>query len=1104
VVGCPSCGAELPVGARFCAFCGARVETLGAVAQDRRPVAEERRTVTILFVDLVGFTERSDRADPEDVRRTLVPFHARVKEDIERFGGTLDKFIGDAAMGVFGAPVAHEDDPVRAVHAARAILGSIDDLRRHDPDLAVRIAVNTGEAVVSFGAGPQVGEAVAGDVVNTASRMQSLAPMNAIVIGPETLRAVHDRFEVEAMPPVPVKGKREPLEVWRVLAERVEARPGADGTPFVGRRHELETLVERFGRVERSGSAELVVIVAEAGVGKSRLVAELAASLGGRARTLLGGCLPYGEGVTFEPIGRTLRALAGVEVRDEPDTVHGALEALAARVEADPGERRWLAHTLGAVLGPDPSPEGTTVSADDIAQAWARVLGAAAGERPVLLAIEDLHDAAPAFADVLASTAVLLAAHPLLLVATARPGTALPGTLATASTLALGALDDSETGALLDAVLPEGAVSDASRRAALERAAGNPLYAIELARMLAESGDEAATPASVQAVIAARLDGVPVDARALALGAAVLGEEVWPEALARLEDRGLPQVLAGLAELERRGLIERRASSLPGEEAFGFAHSLIREVAYRRLPRAARARRHLAAARWLEERSGRRADGWAETLARHYAAAAELGELSREVQVVDEARAPALRWLTAAGDREARLDPAAAFTTFERALALAPGGSRERGEIVARLGMAGRRSGRLGADEVLAHYEEALAIARHRGDDLAIGEALTRVATHLPVTGQLERSRATLEEAVEVLMRHPPGRALARAYAHRAEEELFAGRTADAKAFADRALALLPEDLDEIAVMALHIRGDARCSMGDVDGGLDDLADALRRAEEGGRVGDVVTSRNYLGEWRWATGGPAAGLAEWERALELAERHNVRSQAMYTKAAAQWALLEAGRWDRVLAWSDELLSLPPGRLDPAVSVVARVTRDHVLLARGRRGDVGAPAELLSLAERTDEVAALAPALVAAAAIARTDGEVGRAVEHLERFGDATEGVAPEYRAVERVRAVRLCLACDRPDLAERLIGGPEPRVLRDRTRMDVALAMLAEARGEPVAAERYARLAERLRDYGDPYEEAMALLGLARTAGDRTAGARARVILEGLGAVVPA
>ncbi len=1090
---CSSCGAELPSWARFCAFCGTPTEAAAVVG-------EERRTVTIVFADLVGFTERSDRADPEDVRRTLLPFHAGVKRDIERFGGTLDKFIGDAAMGVFGAPVAHEDDPIRAVRAALAILGSVDDLRRQDPDLAVRVAVNTGEAVVSFGSGPQVGEAVAGDVVNTASRMQSVAPRDGVVIGPETLRELRGRFEVAPMPPVAVKGKREPLTLWRVLRERAGTPSEEERIPFVGRRRELRTLSERFDRVARSGSGDVVTIVGEAGAGKSRLLAELVSALGARARTLAGACLPYGEGVTFAPIEATVRALAGVDAWADPATSRAALEALAAGSEPDPAERRWLARTLEAILGIGPA-EGSTATADEIAQAWARVIGATA-ERPTLVVIEDVHVASDAFVDVLASTVRMLARHPVLLAVTARPEVQLPDPLAGATRLDLGALEEDETRSLVGAVLPETAASEAARATVLERSAGNPLYAIELARMLAESGDEAATPASIQAVIAARLDGVPAYARALALDAAVLGEEVWAEALGDLRRCEPSEVHEGLAELVARGLLRPRASSLPGLDAYAFSHALIREVAYGRLPRPARARLHLAAGRWLQERTGSRAAEWAESLARHFATAAEMAAATRETGVGEAARGPAVRWLLAAGDRADRVDPAAAFATYERALALAADGSRERGDVVGRLGMSGRRSGRLDAHRVLACYEEALAVARASDDGIAIGEALTRLGSQLAVVGELERSRAALAEAVETLERYGPGRALARAYAYRSEEELFGGRIEEAAAFADRALALLPDDLDEIAVIALHIRGDARCSMGDVDGGLGDLTDALRRSEEAGRVGDIVTSRNYLAEWRWATGGPAAGLAEWEPALELAERHHVLSQAMYTKGAALWGLYEAGTWDRVLAWSDDLLSLPPGRLDPAVAVIARVTRAHVLLARGRRSEVGDPGELLELAERTDEVAAIAPAEVAAAAIVLADGDVARAIPHLERFASVTEDVAPEYRAVERIRAVRACLACGRADLAERLIGGPGPSVVRDRVRREAALAMLAESRGAPDAAGRYARLAERMRDYGDPYEEAMALLGVARTAGDEAARERARTLLERLGVVL--
>src|ERR671925_367086 len=253
------------------------------------PQLEERRIVTILFVDLVGFTERSDRADPEDVRRTLIPFHARVKEDLERYGGTLDKFIGDAVMGVFGAPVAHEDDPVRAVRAGLRILESMEDLRRVDPELAVRVAVNTGEVIVAFGSGPQIGEAVAGDVVNTASRMQSLAPKGSVVVGEVTAGRLRGLFELEELPPAMVKGKAEPLRVWRVIGEGPGAAvPGLAAPAFVGRRRELRLLEEAFEHVRGTSSGRIFTLLGEPGIGKSRLVQALGDRLEGSARWLTG------------------------------------------------------------------------------------------------------------------------------------------------------------------------------------------------------------------------------------------------------------------------------------------------------------------------------------------------------------------------------------------------------------------------------------------------------------------------------------------------------------------------------------------------------------------------------------------------------------------------------------------------------------------------------------------------------------------------------------------------------------------------------------------------------------------------------------------------
>jgi hypothetical protein len=259
----------------------------------------------------------------------------------------------------------------------------------------------------------------------------------------------------------------------------------------------------------------------------------------------------------------------------------------------------------------------------------------------------------------------------------------------------------------------------------------------------------------------------------------------------------------------------------------------------------------------------------------------------------------------------------------------------------------------------------------------------------------------------------------------------------------------VPDELDDTAIMCLHLRGDARCSMGDLEGGLADLADALRRSEAAGRVADIVSSLNYLAEWKWASESPEAGFAEWERALELAERRNIRSQGMYSKAAALWVLYEMGDADRVLEWSADLLAIPADRIDAAVRAIATIVRTHVLLDQGRRSEAIDPEELVAMAERTHELAAQAPALIAAATIAHLDGDDARATAWLEAFETLTDDVAPEYRMADLVRAVQLAVALDRPETAERLIASTHPTVDRDRRRLETASAILAEALARP-------------------------------------------------------
>ena len=347
---CPHCGEENPERARFCLACG---QSLVSDA----PVGEERKVVSVLFVDLVGFTNRSDRADPEDVRATLRPYHERVKADIERFGGTVEKFIGDAVMAVFGAPVAHEDDAERAVRSGLRILETIEELRDEGLELAVRAAVTTGEAVVALGARPERGEGiVTGDVVNTAARLQSAAPVGSVLVDETTMRSAETAITFEPLDPVEAKGKADPIPVWRAIhaRSRVGQPEAATHSPFVGREHERTLLLETFLRVERESSVQLVTVVGEPGIGKSRLVTELRTVLDDRPDFVTwrhGRCLPYGEGITFWALGEIVKAEAGILESDDQVVASSKLDETVAGLFADESERAWFDSRLAPLVG---------------------------------------------------------------------------------------------------------------------------------------------------------------------------------------------------------------------------------------------------------------------------------------------------------------------------------------------------------------------------------------------------------------------------------------------------------------------------------------------------------------------------------------------------------------------------------------------------------------------------------------------------------------------------------------------------------------------------------------------------------------------------------
>jgi class 3 adenylate cyclase len=423
----------------------------------QEPEVEERKVVSVLFVDLVGFTAQSEQADPEDVRARLRPYHALLKREIELLGGTVEKFIGDAVMAVFGAPVAHEDDAERAVRAALRIIDALEDLNVEHPgfDLRVRAAVNTGEVLASLSARPERGEGiVTGDVVNTAARLQGVAPVGGVAVGELTHRSTRAAVEYAPMEPVAVKGKEEPLRPWHALGMRSrsnEIEPAA--TPFIGRDQELEQLQQAFERTVRESAAQLVTVTGEPGVGKSRLTSEFFAWINEHPEHILwrhGRCPRYGEGITFWALGEIVKAQAGILDSDE---MAAATDKLSRAVDAvvEASEREWVKTLLAPLVGSSTA-TATTGRAETFA-AWRTFIEAIASSAPLILLVEDLHWADDVLVEFIEHLVERASEVPLLILCTARPELheRHPGGAA-GRRAHLSPLSGEETGALISAL----------------------------------------------------------------------------------------------------------------------------------------------------------------------------------------------------------------------------------------------------------------------------------------------------------------------------------------------------------------------------------------------------------------------------------------------------------------------------------------------------------------------------------------------------------------------------------------------------------------------------------------------------------------------------
>lgn len=732
---------------------------------------EERKLVSVLFVDMVGSTAQADGADPEDVRDLLRRFYRPVRDQVERYGGTVEKYIGDAVVAVFGAPIAYGDDAERAVRCGLGVVEAVRALRGADPgfSLAVRAAVATGEAVVSPGDAHERGEPLAtGDVMNTAARLQSAAPAGGVVVSAETHRATRRAIHYEALPPVAAKGKAEPVETWLALGP-VSAPATAHGrSPLIGREAELGSLLVDFEAAVRRGGPHLAVIRGEAGIGKSRLALEFAHEAERRgARIVRGRCYAYERGA-YQASVEQIKLVAGILETDASELARRKLTtAVAARLpEAEVADiSRYLALLIG--LGG----EVPVTDRSPLLFAARRLFESGAAEGPVVLVFEDLHWADQSQLDLLDHLLTAIAAAPIFFLVLARPELEdrwVPPANATATLFELAQLTLGESVQLAE-TLAGAALPPAEAARLAEVSGGNPLFLEELAIAVSEQGRPAGRlPATVRELVASRIDALPEGERALLLAASVIGRNFWPGLLAEIS--GQPETAANtLKNLVARDLVRPLSTSrVAGDAEYSFKHMVVCDVAYATLTRAARRSRHAAVAAGIERRLGDRRE-LAALLAHHWREAGErekaidylllAAERAREAWAQQES----ISLYTSAIDLlgpddfqrriQIRLLRALAYvgmSSFEEGLAelrqLIPDlADRDRLEALIASGLAGYWV----EDTALANRssDDARQLAERLGDQTLLAAAISRQARARILSGELRESRALAQEA---------------------------------------------------------------------------------------------------------------------------------------------------------------------------------------------------------------------------------------------------------------------------------------------------------------------------------------------------------------------
>jgi class 3 adenylate cyclase/predicted ATPase len=1094
---CPSCGAALAGGEKFCGECGTPLTADVRAAPVAAAPTAERRLVTVLFADLVGFTTASEGRDAEETRELLSRYFETARTLIERYGGTVEKFIGDAVMAVWGTPVAQEDDAERAVRAALDLVTAVPDF---DESLQARAGVLTGEAAVNLAA---AGEGmVAGDLVNTASRIQSAAEPGWVLVGDSTRRASEAAIAYEDAGARELKGKAEPVQLWRAL--RVTAgRSGALQSiglepPFVGRDRELRLVKELFHATADQRRAQLVTITGIAGIGKTRLSWEFEKYIDGVAQDVYwhrGRCLSYGEGVAYWALAEMVRMRCDIAEDEDPETAREKLRATIEQHLRDDEQRQWVEPRLAHLLGLD---EGVPGDEENLFSAWRILFERLAEEWPTVLVFEDMQWAGAGLLDFLEYLLDWARGHPIFVVVLARPELAEKRPTWGAgkrsfTSLYLEPLPPNAMQELLAGLVP--GLPDDLRDTILARAEGVPLYAVETVRMLVDRGllvregsnyrqagpiDTLDVPETLHALVAARLDGLPAEERRLVQDASVLGKTFTKQgiaALAGLEDDALDTLLASLVRKEILGIQADPRSPERGQ--YAFLQDIVKQVAYETLARRDRKAKHVAVARILESGWGGDEDEIVEVVASHYLDAYEAAPDDPDAVELKER---ACESLVRAGERAASL---AAHGEARQAFARAAGLTGDEliaAELHERAGVAAW----LGAEAEPAeeHFEQAIALFEAHGATHPAARVAARHAEILWDRGRLEDGLERMDRSFIALRSDQPDADLASLAAQLGRFMFFAGELDVALERTEVALAIAEaESLPETLSQALNTKSLILVSHGRMQEALVLMRHALAVALEHDKPSAALRAYYNLADMLGTVDQYEQAAECLREGLALARRAGNRywGDALLGFGYPLFAL---GEWNEVLVRSAEM---PAEERWDTARYAFGAALNGALLVNVHRGNVEAARHAVDLLRElrvSADVQERAYYGSAAGRLQLTVGDPGEALELARAAWDLRGTLSPGHDGCKEsfVTAVEAALTLDDLEAADELLCTVEllrPGAQRPSLQAQVARfrAAVAGRRGAAEEADRRYKGATGLfREIGFPFYLAVTLL----------------------------